>query len=205
MTFVWQPSGYCSFKMSTTHFSGTGAVCPKGSKVIVTSRKMNESGFALFRSIVVAESAFPKVKVLSFCRRIALQDSMKNNLFISCWSTWRYRLLYPWMICLPKTNSALNFIKIFWHLVSLDQSTEVKSCYSIWLQSRRLQQSVLLFEPVCTAKKSFLNLILRKCCGSYLKLERAFELRYCHFLAGIFETALRKQNLHSKLKVWKKL
>ena len=50
--------------MSTTHFSGTGAVCPKGSKVIVTSRKMNESGFALFRSIVVAESAFPKVKVL---------------------------------------------------------------------------------------------------------------------------------------------
>lgn len=64
MTFVWQPSGYCSFKMSTTHFSGTGAVCPKGSKVIVTSRKMNESGFALFRSIVVAESAFPKVKVL---------------------------------------------------------------------------------------------------------------------------------------------
>ena len=34
-----------------------------GSKVLVTSRKMKESGFALFRSIVVVESAFPKVEV----------------------------------------------------------------------------------------------------------------------------------------------
>lgn len=49
-----------------SNICATGVLCPKGSKVLVTSREMNECGFALFRSIVVVESAFPKVKLSKF-------------------------------------------------------------------------------------------------------------------------------------------
>lgn len=64
----------------TTHIEilTTGALCPKGSEAFVTSREMNECGFALFRSIVVVESAFPKVKFSKF--RVALHNTLKNNL-----------------------------------------------------------------------------------------------------------------------------
>lgn len=140
-----------------SNICATGVLCPKGSKVVVTSREMNECGFALFRSIVVVESAFPKVKLSKFLSSPrSFTEFVEVQSCISCWSTSRYRLLYPWMICLQKINFAENIIKIFGHLVAVDQSTvvwQVKSWHSIWLRSRLLRRSVLVFEPCMNSKE----------------------------------------------------